>query len=161
MKKVLVLLTIMILFFSLTAVSAYSSGRPTIQCQKFSIDIPEGFEKTEAWSDYDKPVNEVFLGTGIPKKGEVHRYLIMDEVSSFPKFSKKIIVYENYTDGNLKIFKCRNPKEDVFENFTLSEFNKEGHHFVIFINYAGDITRLNMNDEVKLVKDIKESTSIK
>ncbi|MBR0371297.1 MAG: hypothetical protein IJH63_11340 [Methanobrevibacter sp.] len=164
MKKFLFFISILFIFLSVSSVGAGLFGPNTISCEQFSIEIPDGFEITDGWSSLDKHVDEIYLGTGVPINGEVHRYLNMNEVKSFDNLSIKnkysgidYIVVENYTENNLLVEKCQGNEK----NFTYAEFNKDGYNYIIFINFDGEIEKLNLADDVSLIKGIISSTKHK
>ena len=57
-----------------------------MECQQFSIELPSGFEETDGWGSDDEHVNEIYAGTGIPGKGEVHRWLQIEEAGTTEEF---------------------------------------------------------------------------
>ena len=48
-------------------------------------------------------------------------------------------------------------------NITYAEFDKEGKHFYLIISHYSTITldEINLNDDMKLINEIKESIKIK
>ena len=161
MKKSYVLITALILFLSISTVSAGLFGFGTIECDQFSIDIPSGFSITEGWESYPElHVNHIWLGTGIPTGDETHRWFDMSEnkVYNDDLVHNKVVV-ENYTEDNLLIEKCHS--ENGADNFTYAEFDKEGHHYVITISWKNDLEKLNLADDVELIKKVIDSTKHK
>ena len=56
--------------------------------------------------------------------------------------------YPNYYDGS---------------NITYAEFDKEGKHFYLVISHYNQITldEINLNEDMKLINEIKESIKLK
>lgn len=158
MKKLFVAISILIIFLSVATVTAGLFGPDTIECQQFSIEVPSGFQITDGWED--NHINDVYVGTGVPMNGETHRIFKMTEISSSNDASNQDkVVVEKYDDGNLLAEKCQS--EDGKDNYTYAEFDKEGHHFVINISWENNLEKLNLNEDVKLIKDVMGSTHIK
>lgn len=162
MKKIFFfLILILSVLSSLTIVSA-------MDCQQFSINLPDGFAKTEGWGSNDEHVNEIYAGTGIPKKGEVHRWLQIEEAGLSaeyddydynPLFESEYLL-ENYTKDDLFVGKISAPNFDegvIHENFTYAHFDKNGYHYEMIITYNGNINNLKLSDDVELVKEVKNS----
>ena len=161
MKKEYILITIIILFLSVSAVSAGLFGPSTIECDKFSIDIPSGFHTTEGWEDAPElHVNHIWLGTGIPSGDETHRWFDMSENKAYKDdlVHSKVVV-KKYTEDDLLVEKCHSADGDT--NFTYAEFDKEGHHYVITISWENDLEKLDLADDVELIKDVMDSTEHK
>lgn len=155
MKKILFLIILLILFLSASTVNAGLFGPSRFECERYSIEIPEGFSETEGWEMFG-PEDDIYLGTGIPEKGETNRYLNIYEVDSFDNVSKKNDDYinrdviERYNESDLLVEKCQNGEN----NFTYAEFSKLGHNYVIFISWDGNLEELSLSDDVDLIKDI-------
>ena len=82
----------------------------------------------------------------------------MSEISSSGFLPDAMEVVENFTDGDLKVMKGYVPGTG---NCTCAEFDKEGRHFVVEIWYWDDMENINLSDDVKLIKELKESTKPK
>lgn len=163
MKKLIILISILILFLSVTTASAGFFGFGTIECEQFSIDIPSGFSETEGWIDmHEKPKDYVYVGTGIPNNGETHRILEVRELTSNNDARiNGTIVVENYTADNLLLQKCQGQEYNSNKNYTYVEFDKDGHHYAITITWDNNIEKLNLSDDVELVKKVIDSTKHK
>ena len=163
-KKLIILIIFLTLFLSISSANAWFFGSSGLSCQQYTINVPDGFSTTEAWEGSDNE-KDIYLGTGIPSKGETARYLRMYEVPSFDKIyekgnvlipSDKTIV-ENYTEDNLLVQKCYSGPT----NFTYAEFSKDGHNYVLYIEWKGDLNNLNLTDDVNMIKGIMDSTKHK
>lgn len=163
MKKLFILIGIVLLFLSVSTVNAVLFWPDTIECEQFSIEIPSGFSETEGWADHlEKPQDYVYVGTGIPNKGETHRMLEVCELTSNNNARiNGTIVVENYTADNLLLQKCQVPEYNKDKNYTYVEFDKDGHHYAITITWDNNIEKLNLSDDVELVKKVIDSTKHK
>ena len=45
----------------------------------------------------------------------------------------------------------------IHENCTYAYFDKAGYHYEMIITYKGNINNLKLSDDVKLVKEVKDS----
>ena len=162
MKKLFSLvIIILIILSSLTIVSA-------MECQQFSIKLPDGFAETEGWGSNEEHINEIYAATGIPRNGEVHRWLQIEEIGTTAEYNdaeyselfESEYSLENYTEENLFIGKISIPNFDngiIHENCTYAYFDKAGYHYEMIITYKGNINNLKLSDDVKLVKEVKDS----
>lgn len=153
MKKSMIFISILLLFLFVNTVNAGFFGFGTIECEQFSIDIPSGFSETEGWIDMpEKPQDYVYVGTGVPRNGETHRILeVRDLTLNNSNYRYDNIVVENYTENNLLLQKCHDANN---KNYTFTEFDKDGHHYVITITWDNDLEKLNLSNDVDIVKNV-------
>lgn len=155
------IILLLILLVSVSSVNGMS-------CKQFSMSIPDGFAETEGWGSDGEHTDEIYVATGIPRPGEVHRWLEIHEVGTTDEFkdfdysnlTESGIVLENYSNGNLFVAKCRVPGYDGGinrENFTYAHFDKGGYHYEMFITYSGNINNLKLSDDVSLIKELIDS----
>ncbi|SFL34784.1 hypothetical protein SAMN02910297_00638 [Methanobrevibacter olleyae] len=174
MKKFIFLITfILILFVSLSSVNAGLFWDTTMECQQFSITLPEGFSESEGWGSNDEHTNEIYAGTGIPSGDEVHRWLVIQELGTtknytdFYDFGDRLdnkVVVDNYTNGSLLVEKCYSITSKRFngiENYTYAEFDKDGYHYGMLISYESDLDDLKLSTDVELVKNVMNSVNHK
>ena len=161
MKRFLVFASVLLLFLSVSTASAWLFGPPTIECDKFSIEYPDGFQMTDGWSGLDEHIDKVYLGTGIPRNGETHRYFEMWEVLSFDNLTDDMDVVEDYTEGDLKVMKGHVYEAGEYKNFTYATFDKGGRHYFVKISWDNDIEQLDLAGDVKLIKTVRDSTKPK
>ena len=161
MKKLFFFLAIiLVVFCSLSSVNALS-------CQRFSIDLPDGFEETAGWGARVH-VNDIYAGTGIPFNGKVHRWLEIKETGTageykdfdYTKVFEREYLLDDYSDGNLYVAKFNIPNFDngiVKENFTYAHFDKDGYHYEMYISYNGNKNNLKLSDDVDMIKGVQNS----
>ncbi len=161
MKKLFFFLAIiLVVFCSLSSVNALS-------CQRFSIDLPDGFEETDGWGARVH-VNDIYAGTGIPFNGKVHRWLEIKETGTageykdfdYTKVFEREYLLDDYSDGNLYVAKFNIPNFDngiVKENFTYAHFDKDGYHYEMYISYNGNKNNLKLSDDVDMIKGVQNS----
>ncbi|WP_405297987.1 hypothetical protein [Methanobrevibacter sp.] len=166
MKKLFVLIGVLILIFSISTVSGGLFGLDTIDCEDFSVEIPEGFEKQQTPSDYQPDKHSISLTTGLVEVGEHYRNLKLSIVplEELPNTDNANIV-DDYNETDLKVVKCQVSDDYHFDgdNVTYAEFDKEGKHFYLIIEspYDMDVEDINLNDDVKMIKEMKESLKLK
>ena len=169
MKKLIILISI-ILFLSITTVAAGLFGPDTIECPKFSIEIPENYYKSPEWYDNDNTIfsDSLYLWGN---EGNIERNLMMYEVSSFDDFNRSSTeeILETTEIDGISIDKCYDSEDSVFSdgktiygnNYTLAKFEKDGHYYIITNDFKGDSDDLDIKSDANLVKEIKNSLKIK
>lgn len=171
MKKSIILICILILFLPVTAVAGEGFfGPDTVECNKFSIELPEGYSTTDAYDPHAESGFHITSSHG-GKDNNTVTYLYMNEVSSFDDYNRSQTeqIIENYTDGDIKAQKCYDPEKEVYVdvnpvlgyNSTHIEFDKDGHHFIIIHEFQGKYEDIDLKKDVDLAKQIKKSLKIK
>ena len=162
MKKLIILISVLILVLSVTTVSADSflGLYETIECEDFSMEIPEGLERPKGGYQGD-PEHSISLWSGLVKDGELFRTF---EISTLPLESHdyEMSVVDEYTEGDLKVQKC-----EIFDEYgslvnrTYAEFDKSGKHFYLEVDYRANLEEINLDNDVKMVKELKDSIKVK
>lgn len=162
MKKFFCFISIvLIILCCLSSVNALS-------CQRFSIDLPDGFEETDGWGSSAEHINDIHAGNGIPFNGKVHRWLEIKEMGTSEEYKdfdysnvfESEYLLDDYSEGNLYVCKFNIPNFDngiVKENFTYAHFDKDGYHYEMYISYNGNINNLKLSDDVAMVKELRDS----
>ena len=91
------------------------------------------------------------------------------DLSEIPleKLPDCIDIVENHTEGDLTIVKGQITEDvsyDCFDgnNVTYAEFDKEGKHFYVVINHNyRSLDEIDLNNDAKLIKEVKESIKLK
>ena len=156
-KRYLLIFSIILVVLSISCVSAFFD---TIECEDFSMEIPEGLERPKGGYQAD-PEHSVSLWSGLVKDGELFRRF---EISTLPfeDLTDKMDVVDEYTEGDLKVM-----KGEVFDgiehggNCTYAEFDKDGKHFYLVVDYDCDLDEIDLTKDVKMVKDLKVSVQVK
>lgn len=165
MKKKFVIAILIVLLVAILSVNFVSAWWDTFECEGFSIEIPEGLTKASGYSPTTPP-NHIPL---VSKDRERWDYNAID-LSEVPleKLPDNINIVENHTEGDLTIVKGQisdgvYPNYYDGDNITYAEFDKEGKHFYLVMNHYNKCTldEINLNDDVKLIKEIKESIKLK
>ncbi|MBQ6100256.1 MAG: hypothetical protein IJL02_10410 [Methanobrevibacter sp.] len=170
MKKPMILITALILFLSITTVSAGLFGPPTAECKLFGIEIPEDYGTSDG---YDPFGETGFYVVDWNNQNGTDRTLHISEVSSFDDWnhSESEQVIETYDDGDVKTELCYDPEktmyvseynsykgEDVYGyNYTFTEFTKDGHNYVIINEFEGDYHDIDLKKDADIAKQIKKS----
>ena len=137
MKKSIILISVLIMILSMATVNAFLFWPDTIDCEEFSVEIPEEWEIPSGYHEYhtDK-VHSISITTGLVEVGE--HYLNLDlatvPINDLPNDNMNIV--ENYTEGDLKVMKCQVFDDYYYngDNITYAEFDKEGKHFYLVID---------------------------
>lgn len=147
--KLIVYAIIFIIFLLIAGINLL--GPHTAESEQFSIEIPDGFHKV------DNTVLPSSLGvvTGY-HSGETSIIIDVFELNSSGFLPSNVEITENYTEGDLKVIKGHST---TYGNCTCAEFNKDGRHFLIALNYMyGDVP---LSEGVKLIKEVKDSIKLK
>lgn len=145
----------------------YYNYASDMACQKFSIELPSGFEETDGWGSDNEHINEIYAGTGIPNKGEVHRWLTIIEAGTTEEYEgydystlyNSEYLLDDFSDDDLYVGKFSAPKTQSNDsgNFTYAHFDKNGYHYEMVIKYNGNINSRSLSEDVDLVKGVKNS----
>ena len=166
MKKLLLLISVLFIFLSISTVCAGLFGPETAECKKFSIEVPDGYFKSDGYSpSYE---SGFYLACSWSDKDNItDRTLHISEVASFDDYnrSETEVIIENYTDGDIKAEKCYDFNESVLvgnkyvngSNYTHIEFSKDGHHYVIENEFEGKYEDIDLKKDVELVKQVRDT----
>lgn len=167
MKKFLLFVSVLFILLSISSVGAGLFGPETAECKQFSIEIPEGYGKSDGYMNNNE--NFFYLASSWNDKDNItDRTLYISEVSSFDDFnrSKTEKIIENYTDGDIKAEKCNDSNGTVSlnngtlikgSNYTHIEFTKDGHNYIIENQFKGKYQDIDLKKDVDLVKKIKDT----
>lgn len=165
MKKKYVIVILAVLFVSILSVNFVSAQGNTFECEGFSIEIPDGLTKANGYSP-STPPNHIPLVSSNRDKWD-YNSLDLSEVP-LEKLPDNLNIVENHTEDNLTIVKGQ-ISEGVYPNYydgvniTYAEFDKDGKHFYLVMNHYNQITldEINLTDDMKSIKEIKESIKVK
>ncbi|MBE6504468.1 MAG: hypothetical protein E7Z73_01810 [Methanobrevibacter millerae] len=166
MKKLFILITVLILVLSVSSVSAGLFGPPTAECKQYSIEIPDGYGTTEAYNPHNSE-NYLKLMGHDNNDGKTQRVLYMRGVSSFNDYNRsntEEIIETSEIDG-IKIDRCFDYNSSTVSdgkivdgrNYTHIEFDKDGYKYIIEIDFDGKYGDIDLNKDVELVKQIRET----
>ena len=162
--SILIILFFVIVTLSITDVTAGLFGPDTIDCEEFSVEIPEGWEIPSGYQEYhtDK-VHSIAITTGLVETGEIYRNLDLSTVplSDLPN---TMYVVDKYTKGDLTVMKGEDTDENnTYGNITYAEFDKDGKHFylAIYSPYDCSLDDINLRDDVKMINKLKDSLKVK
>lgn len=165
MKKKYIIAILIVLFVAIFSVNFVSAWWNTFECEGFSIEIPEGLTKANGYSPTTPP-NHIPLVSEDRKHWDYNNI----DLSEVPleNLPDNINIVENHTEDNLTIVKgqiigdCYYPYSNG-ENITYAEFDKEGKHFYLAISHytTASLDDINLNDDMKLIKEIKDSIKLK
>lgn len=164
MNKKYVIAILIVLFVAIFSINFVSAWWNTFECEGFSIEIPEGLTKANGYSPTTPP-NHIPLVSADRDKWD-YNDIDLSEVP-LENLPDNINIVENHTEDNLTIVKGQIIEDDYpyYEgsNITYAEFDKEGKHFYLIISHYSTITldEINLNDDMKLINEIKESIKIK
>lgn len=165
MKKKYAIFILAVLFISILSVNFVFAWGDTFECEGFSIDIPDGLTKANGFSP-SAPPKHILL---VAKERERWDYNSID-LSEVPleKLPDNLNIVENQTEDNLTIVKGQ-VSEGVYSNYydgsniTYAEFDKEGKHFYLVMEHYHTCTLddINLTEDMKSIKEIKESIQVK
>ena len=162
MKKRYIIAILIVVIIAILTFN-FLNGLDYAHCEEYSIKIPEGLEIPHGSYQYqtDK-VHTISLTTGLVEAGEHYRNLDLSTVplENLPN-TNNMSIAEDYTEGDLKVVKGQVNDGYYYggDNVTFAEFDKDGKHFYLVIDspWDMDLEDINLNDDVKLSKEIKES----
>lgn len=165
MNKRNVIYILIILLVAVSSVNFVSAYWGAFECEGFSIEMPEGVEVATGYSP-SSPPDHVKLVTD---SGSYKWDFLSTDLSEVPleNLPNHIIIAENHTEDNLTIVKGQ-VDEGAYPpyldgtNITYAEFDKEGKHFYVAIDHTyRTLDEINLTNDAKLVKELKESIKVK
>lgn len=151
MRRLIILAIVLILVLSLSSVSAGLFGPDVVESDQFSFKCPEGFHKVD---DTVLPSSASAV-TGF-HAGETSIGIKVVELNSSGFLPSNMEIFDEFTEGDLKVIKGHST---TYGNCTCAEFDKDGRHFLIAVDYLyGDV---EMSEAVKLIKEVKDSIELK
>lgn len=164
MKKKYIIAILIVLFVAILSVNFASAWGDTFECEGFYIEIPEGLTKANGFTPITPP-NHIPL---VSKDRERWDYNDI-ELSEVPleELNNNLNIFDNHTESDLTIVKGQiidnNYPYFAGDNITYAEFDKEGKHFYLVIEHYDTCTldKINLNNDMKLIKEIKESIKLK
>lgn len=161
-KKIVLISLIVAIVASVGAVSAGWFGPDTVECEEFSVEVPEMF-KDGGEAPATDPVHTICLHTGLVEVGELYRNLDLS-TQPFDMPNATVDIAEEYNEGDLKVMKAQFFDDNGYGyNYTYAEFNKDGKHFYLNIDVWSNVSldEINLTDDVKVIKEIKDSIKFK
>lgn len=165
MKKKYLITVLLILFVAISSVNFVSAWwDSSFECEGLTIEIPEGLEKANGYSPSTPPNYIQFVHDSENNRWDF-KFIELSEVP-LDKLPDNLNVVENHTESNLTIVKGQVIGEGVYphyvegDNITYAEFDKEGKHFYLEITHH-TLDKINLNEDMKLINEIKESIKLK
>ena len=150
------------MILAMSTVSAFLFGPDTVECEEFSVEVPKIFKDGGEASAVD-PVHTICLHTGLVEVGELYRNLdLSTQPLDLPNATVNIA--EEYNEGDLKVMKAEFFDENSYGyNYTYAEFDKDGKHFYLSIDTWSNtsLDEINLTNDVKVIKELKESIKFK
>lgn len=162
-KRILLITLISVaIIASVSVVSAGLFGPDTVECEEFSVEVPEMFKDGGEAPETD-PVHTICLHTGLVEFGELYRNLdLSTQPLDMPNAT--VDIAEEYNESDLKVMKAQFFDDKGYGyNYTYAEFDKGGKHFYLNmdLSYSDSLDDINLNDDVKVIKEIKDSIKFK
>lgn len=152
----------MILSISTVSADSFLGLFETIECEDFSMTIPEGFQQPKGGYQGD-PVHSISLWTGLVDVDEQFRtFDISTQPLDMPNAT--VDIAEEYNEGDLKVMKAKFFYDDGNGyNYTYAEFDKDGKHFYLKMDVSDSdgLDKINLTNDVKMIKELKDSIKCK